>query len=156
VTLYLISEPVTTLPDEFAQARRSHLIGPLNLVKTYVGPRLTIDAEAILRRPNRGLFLTAQNRVEGATAAALDKARRWYDEVHIPDLLGVHGVAGCWWFEGMPDGPNACGHTIRLYWLDDDPNVFLDDLKAKTPAMSMMDLSRAYRTLLVGAYSAIP
>jgi hypothetical protein len=70
--------------------------------------------------------------------------------VHIPDLLGVRGVAGCWWFED-PDG-----RTIRVYWLDEDVTLFLDDLEAKTPAMSMIDLRNAYRTLLVGAYESIP
>ena len=167
VSLYLISEPVTTALDEFQklgrffQARRSPLTGLFTLVKTYAAPRLTIDPDAILDWPNRGLFVTAQDRVEGATAAAFDEARQWYDEVHIPDLLGVHGAAGCWWFEAMPDAvmpdrPNPSGRTIRVYWLDEDPNAFLDDLRERTPGMSMMDLSNAYRTLLVGAYRTIP
>ena len=96
------------------------------------------------------MFLTAQANVDGATDAALDEARRLYDEAHIPDLLSVRGVAGCWWFEDTE------GRTIRVYWLDEDPNVFLDDLKAKTPAMKMIDLRKAYRTLLVGVYQSIP
>ena len=56
----------------------------------------------------------------------------------------------------MSEGPSPRRRTIRVYWLDEDPNIFLDDLKAKTPDMSMMDLSKAYRTLLVGAYQSIP
>jgi hypothetical protein len=163
VTLYLITEPVQQALDDFYalgrtlyaqgrffEARRAHLSGPFTLIKTYAVPTMAVDAEAIPYRPNRGLFVTAQNHAEGATQEALDEARQWYDEVHIPDLLGVRGVAGCWWFED-PDG-----RTIRFYWLDDDPAVFLDDLKAKTPAMSMMDLSKAYSTLIVGAYQSIP
>ena len=58
--------------------------------------------------------------------------------------------------EAMPDEANPRGRTIRDYWLDEDPNGFLDDLTAKTPAMSMMDLSEVYRTLLVGAYRTRP
>jgi hypothetical protein len=96
------------------------------------------------------VFVTAQADADGATEAALDEARCWYDEVHIPDLLRVRGVVGCWWFE------DTDGRTIRVYWLDEDPSVFLDDLEAKTPAMSMIDLRNAYRTLLVGAYQSIP
>ena len=34
--------------------------------------------------------------------------------------------------------------------------MFLDDLEAKTPDMSMIDLRNAYCTLLVGAYESIP
>jgi hypothetical protein len=163
VTLYLITEPVTQAVDDFYalgrqlhredrffEARKSHLSGPLSLVKTYAAPSMAVDKEAIPYRPNRGVFVTAQADVDGATEAALDEARRWYDEVHIPDLLRVRGVAGCWWFE------DTNGRTIRVYWLDEDPSVFFDDREAKTPAMSMIDLRKAYRTLLVGAYQSIP
>ena len=163
VTLYLITEPVQQALDEFQslgrtlnslgrffKGRRSHLSGPFNFIKAYAPPRVPVDAEVIPYRPNRGLFVTVQDHVDGATEAALDEARQWYDQVHIPDLLGVRGVAGCWSFE------DADGRTIRVYWLDESPDVFLDDLKAKTPAMSMMDLRNAYSTLLVGAYQSIP
>jgi hypothetical protein len=162
VTLYLITEPVAKALDDFQalgrtlykqgrwfDARKSHLSGPFSLVKTYAAPRMSVDAEAIPYRPNRGAFVTAQAHAQGATDEALDEARQWYDEVHIPDLLGVAGVTGCWWFE------DADGRTIRVYWLDEDPNVFLDDLEAKTPAMQMMDLRKAYASLLVGAYASI-
>lgn len=162
VTLYLITEPVTRALDEFQalgrtlykqgrwfDARKSHLSGPFSLVKTYAAPDTVVDADAIPYRPNRGVFVTVQDHAKGATDAALDEARRWYDEVHIPDLLGVAGVTGCWWFE------DTDGRTIRVYWLDQDPNAFLDDLEAKTPAMQMMDLRKAYATVLVGAYASI-
>jgi hypothetical protein len=163
ITLYLITEPVTQALDDFYslgrtlytqgrffEERKSHLSGPFTLVKTYAAPTMAVDADAIPYRPNSGIFVTAQDQAEGASDAALDEARRWYCEVHIPDLLGVRGVAGCWWFE------DSDGRTIRVYWLDEDPTLFLDDLEAKTPAMSMIDLRNAYRTLLVGAYKSIP
>ena len=169
LTLYLITEPVTQALGEFQalgrtlralgrffKARRSHLSGPFTLVKTYASARVLVDPEAIPYRPNRGVFVTVQDRAEDATPAAVDAARRWYDQVHIPDLLGVRGVVGCWWFEAVPDSPNPPSRTIRVYWLDEESDVFLDDLKAKTPDMPMIDLSKAYRTLLVGAYSSIP
>ena len=99
-------------------------------------------------RGDRGVFVTAQDHAEGATDAALSEAREWYRRTHIPDLLGVRGVTGCSWFE------TDSGRTIRVYWLDEDPVAFHDDLAAKTPAMAMMDLGAAYRTLLVGAFRA--
>lgn len=163
VTLYLITEPVTQALDDFYalgrelysqgrffKARKSHLSGPFSLVKTYGAPTIPVDPDAIPYRPNRGIFVTAQADADGADSEVLDEARRWYHEVHIPELLAVRGVAGCWWFEDTER------RTIRVYWLDEDPSVFLDDLKEKTPAMSMMDLRKAYRTLLVGAYESIP
>jgi hypothetical protein len=163
VTLYLITEPVTEAIDNFYalgrslhsqgrwfDERKSHLSGPFSLVKTYAAPRIAVDADAIPYRPNRGVFVTVQASAEGTDDTALDDARRWYDEVHIPDLLGLRGVVGCWWFE------DSDGRTIRVYWLDEHPSLFLDDLKAKTPAMSMMDLRKAYSTLIVGAYESIP
>jgi hypothetical protein len=163
VTLYLITDPVQQALDDFYalgrelyakdrwfDARKSHLSGPFTLVNTYAAPRIRVDADVIPYRPNRGIFVTAQANTDDASEAALEEARRWYDEVHIPDLLGVRGVAGCWWFEDTE------GRTIRVYWLDDDPIAFLDDLKAKTPTMAMMDLRKAYSTLIVGAYRSIP
>jgi hypothetical protein len=175
LTLYLITEPVhEALEDFYAlgrtldslgrffKARRPHLSGPFKLIKTYAAPRVLVDPEVIPYRPNRGLFVTVQDHVDGNTSRALDEARQWYDQVHIPDLLAVRGVAGCWWFEAMSGvhastgaEPNPRGRTIRAYWLDDDPIAFLDDLKARSPSMPMMDLSKAYRTVLVGAYRSI-
>src|SRR5207249_1699002 len=77
VTLYLITEPVEKALEEFQalgrtldsagrffKARRSHQGGPFTLVKTYAAPRMAVDADAIPYRPNRGLFVTAQDRAE--------------------------------------------------------------------------------------------
>jgi len=168
VTLYLLTDPLRQALDEFRalgrtldslgrffKARRSHLSGPFRFIKAYAAPRILIDAEAIPYRPNRGVFVTVQDHVEDVTDAALDEARQWYDRVHIADLLSVRGVAGCWWFEAVGD-TNPRGRTVRVYWLDDDPVAFHDDLQAKTHTFSMMDLSKAYSTLLVGTYRSIP
>lgn len=161
VTLYLFTEPVDQALAEFQslgrtldslgrffKARRSHLSGPFKLVKTYAAPRMLVDPDVLPFRPNRGLFITAQDHVEDASPADADEARQWYDRVHIPELLEVRGIAGCWWFGSRE-------RTIRAYWLDEDPDVVLEDLEAKTPGMSMIDLSKAYRTLLVGPYRSI-
>jgi len=176
VTLYLITEPVKQALEAFQslgrtlssvgrffKARRAHLSGPFKFIKAYAAPRVLVDPDVIPYRPNRGLFVTVQDHPAASTEAALDEARRWYDQVHIPDLLSVRGVAGCWWFEAIPAAatepgaePSPPGPTIRAYWLDEDPAAFLDDLQAKTPEFSMMDLSKAYKTTLVGCYRSIP
>ena len=168
VTLYLFTEPLQQALAEFQslgrtldslgrffKPRRSPLSGPFKLVKTYAAPRVLVDPDVIPYRPNRGLFLTAQDQAEDATPQALDEARQWYDRVHIPELLGVRGFAGCWWFEARGEA-NPRGRTIRAYWLDEDPSLVLDELAARTPDMSMIDLSKAYRTLIVGFYQSVP
>jgi hypothetical protein len=173
LNLSLLAEPVEEALDglESVNAKRAaegrsfagertYLRGAFDLVKTYAAPSASVDADAVPFLLNLGVFITAQDHAPGATRAALDEALRWYDEVHIPDLLGVRGVVGCWWFEasGTNRGPyvNPRGRTIRVYWLDEDPIAFHDDLAAKTPGMQMMDLRPAYRTLIVGSYRAIP
>jgi hypothetical protein len=175
VTLYLMTDPVNRALDEFQslgrtlhslgrffKARRSHLSGPFKFIKAYAAPGVVVDPEVIPYRPNRGLFVTVQDPAEAATDAALDEARRWYDEVHIADLLSARGAVGCWWFEAMPDArtgpdaaPNPRGRTIRAYWLDEDPDVFLDDLQAKTPTFSTIDIANAYRTSFISAYRTV-
>ena len=163
VTLYLITEPATQAIDAFYalgrelyakgrwfQARKSHLSGPFTLVKTYAAPAMAVDADAVPYRPNRGVFVTVQLDAEEATDATLAEGRRWYDEVHIPELLGLRGVVGCWWFDDTE------GRTVRVYWLDEEPGTCLDDLDRRIPAMSMIDLRKTYRTLLIGAYQTIP
>lgn len=139
---------------------RTYLRGAFDLVKTYASPNVTVSADRIPDRPSLGVFITAQDHAPSATAAALDEARTWYDQVHIPDLLSVRGVVGCWWFEatGRDVGPESdpVGRTVRVYWLEEDPVTFHDDLAARTPGMQMIDLRPAYTTLIVGSYRPIP
>ena len=97
-------------------------------------------------RADCGLFVTAQRHADGATEAALAEVEAWYRRVHIPDLLAVHGVTGCRWYE------TDAGWDVRLYGLDVDPVDFHDDLAARTPSMTMIDLRPAYRSLLVSSY----
>lgn len=169
ITLYLLGGPVQGAVEGLASidralrtagrsfdARRTHLSGPFDVVEMYAAPRLALAADAVPFRPNLGVFVTVQDHAPAATEAALDEAREWYEKVHIPDLLSVRGMAGCWWFEATSGGPNPRGRTVRVYWLDEDPGMFLDDLAAKSPGMSMIDLRPAYRTLIVGAYRSVP
>lgn len=180
VTLYLMTEPVGRTLDEFQELgatlrslgrffpdRESHLSGPFKLVKAYAAPRVLVDPEVVPYRPNRGVFVTVQDRPDGASEADVDELRQWYDQVHIPDLLGVRGVAGCWWFEALPgargsahQAPNPRGRTIRVYWLDDDPDAMLADMAGQGARWReegrMIDLSKAAETRFVGAYRNVP
>ena len=97
-------------------------------------------------RTGGGLFVTAQRHADGVTDAALAEVEAWYRDVHIPDLLAVHGVTGCRWYDTDE------GRDVRLYGLDVDPVDFHEDLAARTPSMSMIDLRPAYRSLLVSSY----
>jgi hypothetical protein len=97
-------------------------------------------------RAETGVFVTAQRHADGATTEALATVEAWYREAHIPDLLGVHGVTGCRWYT------TEDGRDVRLYALDVDLPAFHEDLAAKTPGMSMIDLRPAYRSLLVSSY----
>jgi hypothetical protein len=139
---------------------RTYLRGAFELVKTYASPNVSAKADRVRYEPSLGVFVTAQDHAPSVTGAALDEALTWYDEIHIPDLLSVRGVVGCWWFEatGREAGPeaNPVGRTVRVYWLDEDPVTFHDDLAARTPGMQMIDLRPAYTTLIVGSYRPIP
>jgi hypothetical protein len=97
-------------------------------------------------RADRGLFVTAQRHADGATEAALAEVEAWYRAEHIPDLLAVRGVTGCRWYESEE------GRDVRLYGIDVDLLAFHEDLAARTPGMSMIDLRPAYRSLLVSSY----
>ena len=173
LSLSLLDAPLEASLDELQSSHRrleaegrsfdgegTYLRGPLELVKTYAPVGMSGDADEAPYRANKGVFVTAQDHAPDATRAALDEALTWYDEVHIPDLLAVRGVVGCWWFEatGREPGPaaNPRGRTIRVYWLDEDPLTFHEDLAARTTGMEMIDLRAAYRTLIVGSYRAIP
>jgi len=100
-------------------------------------------------RADCGLFVTVQDRAEGATDDAVAEVETWYRERHIPDLLAVRGVTGCRWLE------TAARRDVRLYGLDVDPLDFHEDLAAQTPGMSMIDLRPVYRSLLVGSYRRV-
>ena len=136
VTAYLMTEPAERTLAEFLalgqrlrslgrfhQHRRALLGGPFRLVKCYAAAGALVGAEAIPYRPHRGVLVTVADVVERGRS---DEVDRWLDDVHVPELLTVPGVAGVWTFQAMPAAtttlpPNPATRSVHLCWLDDDP-----------------------------------
>lgn len=101
-------------------------------VKGYAAASALVSPGVIPYRPNRGLHLTMTRFAEPHGADAHED-HRWEDQVAIPALLELDGVAGAWTFaldrhqvNGLglrsseaSDPPG--GLRIRLLYLDDDP-----------------------------------
>jgi hypothetical protein len=147
VTVYLMTEPTErTLAEFFAlgerlrslgrfhQHRRALLGGPFRLVKCYASPRALVSADSVPYRPHRGVLVTVAEVVERGRS---EEVARWLDDVHVPDLLTVPGVAGVWTFQAMPKAAtmltaNPPTRSIQLCWLDDDPAVVARAIAEKT------------------------
>ena len=71
--------------------------------------------------------------------------------------MDLPGVAGCSSFESadwmniINDNPAPAGCSIRVYWLEGDPLVFLDALENLRPG----DVSELYSTVFTGAFRVI-
>ena len=176
VACYLMSEPIGRTMETFLDLgaqlnavgrfhrhRKSHLGGPFLLVKAYAAQRALVSPESIPYRPTRGIFVTVSDVLDPAQQ---DAVARWYDEVHIPDMLTVKGVAGAWWFANQSESTspafgydNPPGRTVRVYYLDEDPLEMVADLHEKLPqwqaAGRMYDLSKAINTLFAGPFQTI-
>jgi hypothetical protein len=107
-------------------------------IRGYVAPRVRVTAEALPFRPMRGVFVTI-SRIHGTKAAA-SEVFRWYDEVHMPDLLSCHGVAGAWTFASAGSGSSTWSFAdartravedvslrLHLLFMDEDPLEFVAD-----------------------------
>jgi hypothetical protein len=147
VTVYLMTEPSERTLAEFLalgerlrslgrfhQHRRALLGGPFRLVKCYAAPGAKVSAEAVPYRPHRGVLVTIADVVERGRS---DDVARWLDEVHVPDLLTVPGVAGVWTFQAMSTAattlpPNPPTRSVQLCWLDDDPARVASAIVEKT------------------------
>lgn len=57
---------------------------------------------------------------------------QWYDEVHVPDLLKVPGIAGVERFRlhALPGAPTAAHGYLAVYELDGDPEAVLAAMAA--------------------------
>lgn len=98
----------------------------------YAAPRVLVNPEVLVRRPNRGLHLTLTRHPEHHGRATHDHYA-WEDRRLIPDLLEVDGVAGAWTFSfvrhqqhptmpfGAETGDEPGSLRIRLLYLDGDP-----------------------------------
>ena len=175
MTCYFLTEPVDrTLKDfvdwggqlrglgRFFQHRKAHLGGPFLLLKGYAASRVLISPEAVPYRPKRGVIVHVWDLVD---AAAEERVAGWQDRVHIPDLLGLPGVAGIWSFMSRAEIPgifanaNPPGRRISLIYLDEDPLGVTEALGRKREewrrAGRLPHLGREMREVFLGPLEAI-
>ena len=146
-TYYFLTDPLETILEMFAggsrelrEAGRMRSLptpssgGIYRLVAAYASPRVVVSANAVPFLPHTGVFVSVIDAPEGADRAAL---HRFYDEVHVPDLLGVKHVTGCYWFESWPEAPVTGvalppgNRSVRILFLDGDPVEMVRDLRWK-------------------------
>ncbi len=174
-TLYLLTEPLKEILEMFAGrgARdlgakgRMRLLkkpssgGIFRLVNAYVNPRVVVSASAVPFLPHTGVFVGVTNLTDASQKERID---RWLHEVHIPDVLTVKHVTGCYWFEAWNEGhaptnvsAASKGWSVVVYFLDGDPQEMLLDLRWKAPqwqaAGRMLEgIAKARDILLTGAF----
>jgi hypothetical protein len=97
----------------------------------------------------RHLLVVFTNAVEGQE----DRYNTWYDETHVPDLLGIPGVVSARRLELAPVGsegiPPPPHKYLALYEIDGDPAAVMDNLN-KGVASGDITISDALDTTGVG------
>lgn len=76
------------------------------------------------------------------TAGREDEYNKWYNEVHLPDVLAVPGFVSARRFEIAQEDNRLPARYLALYEMEtDDPQKALADLasRAGTPAMMLSD-----------------
>jgi len=108
-------------------------------VKGYVNPRVLVSPEALVFRPNRGVYVSV-TRVASPRSPAAEDLYRWYDTVRIPDLVSCTGAAGAWTFaeeSAFAEARDLTGQApppgvrVLLVYLDADPLEFMADLAVR-------------------------
>jgi hypothetical protein len=66
---------------------------------------------------------------------------RWYDEVHLPDVLGVPGIVSAQRFalSGHQMFPKQGHRYVTLYEIEGDVAAALEALKKASPAFELTD-----------------
>jgi len=74
-------------------------------------------------------FLVFTNPVEGRE----EEFNRWYDDVHLPDVMKVEGFVDARRFEIQPMGDNAPAHRyLAIYELDtENPGATLAEVSSR-------------------------
>ena len=153
---YMMRDPVDRAIEDFsALSRRTAAegrsfpnrsivtFGHHKLMKAYTADRVVVSPEGLPWRPHTGVFCTIKHLRD---ASFDDEIAHWHDEIHVPDMLTVPGVAGCYWFrnEGQPAAsiPDAgiaapLGGAVRrhvwLYYLDGDPVDVMGEVARRIP-----------------------
>jgi len=173
---YLMTEPLEEAYRQFAElgqrtrslgryypARTIHASGHFDFLKAYVSPRLPISPEAIPFTPHRGVFVVIKDVVDVEKQQEL---AQWHDQIHVPDVLKVRGVAGCCWYESRGDvrssnpGPGRPERRwVFVYYLDDDPLEMMADLPNRQAewraAGRCYDTGQSVEVLMAGPYQTI-
>jgi hypothetical protein len=134
LTQYLMEDPANGVVDRFldlgarlAAAGRYSVRLPSVLLGGFVpagaaaAARVSVSPEVVPFRPNTGVYLVLDEPPAGGAAAAYAD---WLATEHLPDLVGVDGVAGAWWFAPAtvrPDRFDASGLLATMLYLDGDP-----------------------------------
>jgi hypothetical protein len=65
---------------------------------------------------------------------------RWYDEIHVGDVLALPGFLSCQRFRELDGDGRETGDCIAQYAVEtDDPAALLQSLYAATPTMRLTD-----------------
>jgi hypothetical protein len=133
VTLYLLHPPLDDTirefydlasqlhaEDRFFSQRRAIASGPLDVLATFVAPRVRVSAAALPHRPSRGVYVVVEEHV-GSVEELVEA---------IEGVAGVAGVAGAWVFGSEADrdqrvsreqGRKLSGGVVTVIFLDEDP-----------------------------------
>jgi hypothetical protein len=120
---------------------RRPLMGFFRPIRGYVHPRVRISAAALPFRPHTGVLVSVSE-LTNATSPEAEALFAWYDEVRVPQLLTLPGVAGIWTFRSematVDNGGNRQPLTttlrVTLSYLDDDPLAVTAELAEREPA----------------------
>jgi hypothetical protein len=133
------------------------LVGAFIPIKGYVNKRVLVSDEALPFRPSRGIYVTATQLSDDLPA--VEKLARWYDRIRIPEILDCRGVAGAWTFvsENAYPGRQGVGPTVRIhvYFLDEDPLDFADDLLEHESGWDAEDRTRDELTAEVPLFRSL-
>jgi hypothetical protein len=106
------------------------------------------------------LLLVFTNAVDGSE----DAFDRWYDDVHVPDVLAVPGVVAARRYalaemetpavDDVPAPPPPAHRHLAVYRLDRDPNEVMGDfLERVTTGQMQLDPSLDLSTISLAAWS---
>lgn len=145
-----------------------------NLVKGYVADRVEVSPDALPYRPHTGVLLVIKHLLDGSRGQEIAK---WHDQVHVPDVLTVKGVTGCYLFQSTGTGATfmtkdpsqvwagsdtldtPVSRHVWLYFLDEDPMKTVLDLKEQIgtwrQAGRSLDMTGAMETILASPYQTI-
>ena len=176
VTLYLFEEPVEKAIKDFLDMgkqlsglgrfhrhRQGFMGGPFSLIKGYAAPSALVSPEAIPYRPNRGIAVTVSDVTD---RSRFDEIAQWYDQVHVPDILSVKGMAGAYRFVSLAPqssdafaNPNPADRLINVYYMDEDPMDVAEEMKKHVPewraAGHYPDFGEGFKRLFMGSFKTI-